>query len=46
MKVEIEKLIKIIEQKKRIDPQGKGKIADILENKEVDCLPLIFRGVS
>ena len=42
MKIEIERLIKVIDQKKRIDPQGKGKIADVLENKEVDCLPLIF----
>ncbi len=42
MKVEIEKLIKIIEQKKRIDPQGKERIARVLENKEVDTLPLIF----
>jgi len=38
----IKKLIKIVEEKKRINPQGKGKIADVLENKEVDYLPLIF----
>jgi uroporphyrinogen-III decarboxylase len=42
MKIEIEKLIKIIERKKRIDPQGKDRIANVLENKEVDILPLIF----
>ena len=42
MKREIKKLLKVVEEKKRIDPQGKGKIADVLENKEVDCLPLIF----
>jgi len=42
MNGEIKKLLKIVEEKKRIDPQGKGKIADVLENKEVDYLPLIF----
>ncbi len=42
MKREIKKLLKVVEEKKRIDPQGKGKIADVLENKEVDCLSLIF----
>ncbi|OFW54545.1 MAG: hypothetical protein A2163_10785 [Actinobacteria bacterium RBG_13_35_12] len=42
MNGEIKKLLKIVEEKKRIDPQGKGKIADVLENKEVGCLPLIF----
>ena len=42
MNREIKKLLKVVEEKKRIDPQGKGKIADVLENKEVDCLPLIF----
>ena len=42
MKIEIEKLIKIINQKKRIDPQGKDRITNVLENKEVDFLPLIF----
>jgi len=42
MNREIKKLLKTIEEEKRIDPQGKGKIADVLENKEVDCLPLIF----
>jgi uroporphyrinogen-III decarboxylase len=42
MNREIKKLLKIVEEKKRIDPQGKGKIADVLENKEVDYLPLIF----
>jgi len=38
----IKKLIETIEKKKRINPQGKNRIADVLENKEVDCLPLIF----
>jgi len=38
----IKKLLKMIEEKKRIDPQGKNRIADTLENKEVDILPLIF----
>jgi len=42
MTLRIEKLIKIIEQKKRIDPQGKERIARVLENIEVDVLPLIF----
>lgn len=42
MNREIKKLIKIVEEKKRINPQRKGKIADVLENKEVDYLPLIF----
>ena len=42
MNREIKKLLKIIDQKKRIDSQGKNRIADVLENKEVDCLPLIF----
>lgn len=42
MTMRIEKLIKIIERKKRIDPQGKKRIARVLENKKVDVLPLIF----
>jgi len=42
MTLRIEKLIKIIERKKRIDPQGKKRIARVLENKKVDVLPLIF----
>jgi len=42
MTIEIYKLLKIIERKKRIDPQGKVRIANVLENKEVDFLPLIF----
>jgi len=42
MKIEIEKLIKIINLKKRIDPKGKKRIARVLENKTVDTLPLIF----
>ncbi|GAJ10980.1 unnamed protein product, partial [marine sediment metagenome] len=42
MNREIKKLLKIVEEKKRIDPQGKDRIANILENKEVDFLPLIF----
>ncbi len=42
MTMRIEKLIKIIERKKRIDSQGKDRIANVLENKEVDILPLIF----
>jgi len=42
MKIEIDKLLKIIEQKKRIDLQGMDRIANVLENKEVDFLPLIF----
>jgi len=42
MNREIKKLLKIVEEKKRINPQGKDRIADILENREVDVLPLIF----
>ena len=42
MNREIKKLLKIVEEKKRIDPQGKDRIANVLENKEVDFLPLIF----
>jgi len=42
MKIEIERLINIINLKKRIDPQGKERIARVLENKAVDTLPLIF----
>jgi len=42
MNREIKKLIETIEKKKRINPQGENRIADVLENKEVDCLPLIF----
>lgn len=42
MNREIKKLLKIVEEKKRIDPQGKNRIADVLENREVDVLPLIF----
>jgi len=42
MNREIKKLLKIVEEKKRIDPQGKDRIADVLENREVDALPLIF----
>ena len=38
----IKKLLKIVDQKRRINSQGKNRIADVLENKEVDCLPLIF----
>ena len=42
MNREIKKLLKIVEEKKRINPQGKDRIADILENKNIDILPLIF----
>lgn len=42
MTMRIEKLIKIIERKKRIDPQGEKRIARVLENKKVNALPLIF----
>lgn len=42
MKNKINKMIEKIDKKKRINPQGKNKIADVLENKEVDFLPLIF----
>jgi len=42
MNREIKKLLKIVEEKKRIDSQGKDKIADVLENKNIDTLPLIF----
>jgi len=42
MNREIKKLLKIVEEKKRIDSQGKDRIANVLENKEVDFLPLIF----
>jgi len=42
MSREIKKLLKIVEEKKRINPQGKDRIADVLENREVDVLPLIF----
>jgi len=40
--IKLEELIETIEQKKRIDPQGKERIARVLENKKVDVLPLIF----
>lgn len=40
MNREIKKLLKIVEEKKRINPQGKNRIADVIENKEIDCLPL------
>jgi len=42
MNREIKKLLKVVEEKKRIDPQGKDKIADVLESKEVNYLPLVF----
>ena len=42
MNREIKNLIETIEKKKRINPQGENRIADVLENKEVDYLPLIF----
>jgi len=42
MNREIKKLLKIVEEKKRINPQGKDRIANIFENKDVDILPLIF----
>ena len=42
MTMRIEKLIKIIERKKRIDPQGEKRLARVLENKKVNALPLIF----
>jgi len=42
MNREIKNLIETIEKKKRIDSQGKDKIADVLENKNIDILPLIF----
>ena len=42
MNREIKKLIETIEKKKRINLQGKNRIADVLENKEVDYLPIIF----
>ena len=42
MIVEVAKLLKIIKQKKRIDPKGKERIARVLENRKVDVLPLIF----
>lgn len=42
MNREIKKLLKIVEEKKRIDPQGKDRIANVLENKNIDILPLIF----
>ena len=42
MNREIKKLLKIVDQKKRINSQGKNRIADVLENKKVSYLPLIF----
>ena len=42
MNGEIKKLLKIVDQKKRINSQGKNRIADVLENKKVGYLPLIF----
>ena len=42
MNVKIKKLIESIDRKKRINHEGTAKIADVLENKKVDCLPLIF----
>jgi len=42
MKNKIIEIIKQIENKKRLNPQGKKKIADVFENKELDILPLIF----
>ena len=42
MNREIKKLIETIEKKKRINPQGGNRIADVLENEEVDYLPIIF----
>ena len=42
MNRKIKNLIETIEKKKRINPQGKDRIANIFENKEVDILPLIF----
>jgi len=42
MNVKIKKLIASIDKKKRMNPEGKYVIADVLENKVVDCLPLIF----
>ena len=42
MRIKIKDLIESINQKKRIIPQGKNRIADVLENKAVDYLPLIF----
>jgi len=42
MNREIKKLLKIAEEKKRIDPKGKERIARVLENRKADVLPLIF----
>ncbi len=42
MGIAIKEIIKIIEKKLRIDPQGKERIARVLENRKVDFLPLIF----
>jgi len=42
MNRKIKKLLKIVEEKKRIDPQGKERIARVLENRKADVLPLIF----
>jgi len=42
MRNRIKKIIKMIEKEKRFNPKGKDKIADVLENKNIDILPLIF----
>jgi len=42
MGIAIKELIKIIEKKIKRDPQGKERIARVLEDIEVDFLPLIF----
>jgi len=42
MNRKIKKLLKIVEEEKRIDPQGKDRIARVLENRKADVLPLIF----
>jgi hypothetical protein len=42
MITEIERIIEFLEQNLRFDPQGKHRITCVLENKEVDVLPVIF----
>ena len=42
MPVQIEQILKKIEAGKRLNSSGEEKISRVLENKEVDKLPLIF----
>jgi len=42
MKQKIKKILQEIDGNKRVDIQGKERIAWVLKNQEVDFLPLIF----